>query len=207
MTLMTAADAMSLDQSYQEPGLMRDVGSASAFSFPHQPKRPWRAFAVRGLQTDDDSSGLEAPSSLTELVVRLVEPRRAVSAELTAKARAAKVVHQAYYARIEALKTDAALDGFSLNRASERDFWSFIRSSPFIKKGRLVLMDNGNLRAAWKDDEGNHLGLQFLGNRSIQYVIFRRRPAGRVSRVAGCDTQKGIERQIQAFDLNSLLYA
>lgn len=110
--------------------------------------------------------------------------------------KAAKAVHQAYQTRIEALKSYAALDSFSLNEASERDFWSFIKASPFIKKGQLFLTDNGNLRATWKDSEGNHIGLQFLGNHSIQYVIFRHHPTGRISRVAGCETQSGINQRI-----------
>lgn len=207
MTMLATADVMSFDPSYQEPAIIREVGSDSAFSLPPMPTRHWKAFVTANPQPDDDNNDLDAPSSLTDLVIRVLEPRRAVSAELTAKAKATKAVYQAYLARIEALKSDAAQDGFSLNKASERDFWSFIKSSPFVRKGRLVLMDNGNLRAAWKDEEGNHIGLQFLGNRSIQYVIFRHRPARRVSRVAGCDTQKGIERQIQVFDLKSLIYA
>ena len=68
-------------------------------------------------------------------------------------------------------------------------------------------MDNGNLRAIWKDGEGSRLGLQFLGGGMVQYVVFKRRSAKQqVSRVAGRDTFKGILRQVEAFDLGSLLH-
>ena len=207
MTMLATTDTMSFDPSYQEPAIIREVESASAFSALPVPTRHWKTFIATNPQIDDDAHDLDAPSSLTDLMIKALEPRRAVSAELTARAKAAKAVYQAYLTRIEALKSDAALDNISLNKASEQDFWSFIKSSPFIKKGRLILMGNGNLRAAWKDEEGNHIGLQFLGNRLIQYVIFRHRAAGRISRVAGCDTQKGIELQIKTFDLKPLMYA
>ena len=108
----------------------------------------------------------------------------------------------------KALRADAAQDVYGLNLASERDFGHFIRSEPFIRKGNLVLMDNGNLRAVWKGEDGTHIGLQFLGGRMVQYVIFKRRSATEaVSRVAGRDSFEGVKRQIQAFDLQSLIYA
>ena len=115
---------------------------------------------------------------------------------------------QAYRSRIEALRSDADLDGFAVNEASERDFWSFVRSVPFVRKAEVVLVDNGNLRAVWGGKDGSHLGLQFLGNRLVEYVIFKRRQTTRdVSRVAGRDTLDGIKRQIHAFDLTALLLA
>ena len=114
--------------------------------------------------------------------------------------------YQVYRNRIEVLRRDAQLDDFAMNEASEVDFWSFIESISFAQKAGLVLLDNGNLRAVWKDENGSHLGLQFLGNRSVEYVIFKRSQATKdVSRVAGQDTIEGIKRQIRAFDLTALM--
>ena len=63
-------------------------------------------------------------------------------------------------------------------------------------------MDNGNLRAVWKGDDGSHLGLQFLGGHFGEYVIFKRRSeAMPVSHVSGVDTLDGISAQVVAFDL------
>ena len=76
-----------------------------------------------------------------------------------------------------------------------------------MRRGNLVLMDNGNLRAVWRDGQGTHLGLQFLGSGMAQYVIFKQRKAtGPISRVTGRDTFGGLKRQIDAFELHSLLY-
>ena len=136
----------------------------------------------------------------------------------------ARQIRQAYTHRIEALQEDGAFEGITINEPSQRDFWAFASSIAPTKKASLVLMDNGNLRAVWKDENdshlgiqffGNpqakkdsHLGIQFLGNGQVEYVIFRRRSnADHVSRVAGTDTLEGVKRQIRAFDLTSLVNA
>ena len=116
--------------------------------------------------------------------------------------------HQAYRSRLEELRRFAALDGFSVSKASEKDFWSFLTSMPFVCKAEMVLLDNGNLRVIWDDEDDNHIGLQFLGNSRLQYVIFRRQKgSSHVSRVAGCDTFDGVRSQVRLFELESLLKA
>ena len=111
-----------------------------------------------------------------------------------------------YTSRIKALKNEATDDGYVLNIPSEIDFWQFVRSSPDIRQGNLVLMDNGNLRAIWKDERGSRLGLQFLGGRMVQYVMLKWRKDGQpISSVTGRDSLEGLARQIDAFELQSLL--
>ena len=115
-------------------------------------------------------------------------------------------IYKDYSRRIETLHSDAEDDGFALNEESKKDFWQYIRSVPFAQKAGLVLMDNGNLRAVWKGDDESRLGIQFLGNQWVEYVIFNRRPSTiDVARVAGRDTLDGVKRQIDAFDLTSLM--
>ena len=124
------------------------------------------------------------------------------------EARHARTKYDAYVPRLRFLQGEAVHDGYELNPASEVDFEKFVRSDPGIRKGNLVLMDNGNLRATWKDEHGTRLGLQFLGDGMVQFVLFKRR--GRenlISRASGRDSLEGLERQIVAFDLKSLLYA
>ena len=114
---------------------------------------------------------------------------------------------ESYRSRIKALCADAADEGYSVRSESERGFWKFVSGRPNLRRGSVVLMDNGNLRAVWKDGQGAHLGLQFLGEGMVQYVIFKRRSkAQHVSRVAGRDTLTGLLNQIDAFQLQSLLY-
>ena len=124
------------------------------------------------------------------------------------EAHRARTKYDAYVPRLKFLQDEAAHDGYELNPASQIDFQNFVRSDPDIRKGNLVLMDNGNLRATWKDEHGTRLGLQFLGGGMVQFVLFRRRKQGHlISRVSGRDSLEGLEQQIVAFELNSLLHA
>lgn len=108
--------------------------------------------------------------------------------------------------RLEVLTDEAEADGSAFNPDSEVAFRWFLDEHPFLRSGRLFLMDNGNLRATWKDDRDTHVGLQFLPGDSVQYVIFTRRPSSRtISRVHGYDTLDGIPRLLAAYDLSHIL--
>ena len=112
-----------------------------------------------------------------------------------------------YRSRIKELCAYAVDDGYSLRPESERDFWKFFGGGPRLRQFELVLIDNGNLRAVWQDEQETHVGLQFLGDDIVQFVLFKRRCSSRpVSRVVGRDTVGGFEGQIQSFELQSLLY-
>ena len=209
-------DSVTLDPAYQPPAFMAELGTPSAFNpDPDVIVKPQRFYRPAARPAKDDHIALTGLSvqifDLGEVVVRGVstfDPAAALAQELDAKAKQAQADQRAWQSRIETLRTDAEEDGYRLNPASERDFWQFIRSEPFIRKGSLVLLDNGNLRAMWKDQDGTHIGLQFLGGRVAQYVIFKHRAAaGAISRVAGRDSFEGVKRQIAAFDLRPLMYA
>ena len=129
-----------------------------------------------------------------------------VVAEKDMKAKAIREIHHSYLSRIEFLREEAVAEGIIFNKDSERDFWMFIELVPFVRRGSLFLMDNGDLRVVWDDDKDNLLGLQFLGNFLARYVVFKHRAEdGPVSRVAGTDTLKGVNAQIEAFQLGTLL--
>lgn len=209
-------DSVTLDPAYQPPAIMAELGTSSAFSpDPDVVVRPHRLYRHTVRTQKDDHTALTGLSvqifDLGEALVRgmsTFDPAAALAQELGAKAKQAQADQRAWQTRIETLRADAQQDGFRLNPASERDFWRFIRSEPFIRKGSLVLLDNGNLRAMWKDQDGTHIGLQFLGGRVAQYVIFKHRAAaGAISRVSGRDSFEGVKRQIAAFDLRPLMYA
>ncbi len=121
--------------------------------------------------------------------------------------KAQKNFESSYRSRIEYLRNEAAHDGYPLNKDSEADFWQFVRFVSGIRRGGLVLMDNGNLRAVWKDSLGSRIGLQFLGDGMAQYVIFGRNGSERQRpRVAGRASLGTVLRQIEAFDLGELFY-
>ena len=137
--------------------------------------------------------------------VQVQEPASAYQVEYTpTPGKHTDLTLHAYHHRIETLRSDAEIEGFAVNNASEENFWSFIGSIPSARKADLVLMDNGNFRAVWKDKNGDHLGVQFLGDQMAEYVIFKQRPSvASVSRVAGIDTLEGVINQLEAFESRS----
>ena len=108
--------------------------------------------------------------------------------------------------RIVELKGEANSENYAFSTASLETLRRFLNEAPILKPGRLVLMENGNLRATWSAEHDTHLGLQFLPTGGIQYVIFTRRPlASMISRTHGTDTVAGISQQLEAFGLYRLL--
>lgn len=203
MTAALELDNFSYDRSRQRPAIMVDQVSTSAFNLDML-VNPHRRPALSPLASCRQSEIV----TLTDPRVRVFDPSEELANELDEKAKRMQANLQACQFRIEALRADAELDGYGLNKASEHDFWRFIRSDPFIRKGNIVLLENGNLRATWKGEHGDHIGLQFLGGRTVQYVIFKwRTVAGVISRVAGRDNIDSVKRQIAAFELRPLIYA
>ena len=95
---------------------------------------------------------------------------------------------RAYEERLGFLERVGLTEGVELNVDSETDFWEFIDTSQFTRKAELVFIGEGNIRAIWEDEDENFLGLHFLGNRQIIYVIFRQDPGG-----SGLTTETGVE--------------
>ena len=123
---------------------------------------------------------------VTEESSPATDPHREFIAESIERERRAWHDRRAYESRIEALRADAELDELTINVASEQDFWDFVRSTSYLRRASLAVMNNGNIRAVWKAEDSSHLGIHFLGDGEVQYVIFRLRSYGRrVSRVAG----------------------
>ena len=115
-----------------------------------------------------------------------------------------RVIHStsAYGDRIDYLRRVGREDGIELNESSYDDFHQFMEDTPHAPKASLVLTDSGNLRAVWKGDDGDHIGIQFHGSGIGSYVIFKRRTsASEVSRSYGKDTLEGVRKQFSVFDL------
>ena len=108
--------------------------------------------------------------------------------------------------RLNNLRDIALEEGIEISIHSEIDLWSLLDTLEFKKRPYLFLLDNGNLRALWKNDEGEQIGIQFFGQDLIQYVLFSLRMPGRImARTSGRDTLPNIRRQIGAFDLWRLM--
>ena len=138
--------------------------------------------------------------------IRLLDPVEVHDGETPSKVQHILDTFSSYDRRIQVLQEQAKLDAYSLNNASRQAFLHFCLQNPLMRRARLVLMENGNLRATWKNENGTHIGLQFQDSQSIQYVIFtRREPESPISRVSGRDTMDGIMHQIDAFDVRDIV--
>ena len=116
-----------------------------------------------------------------------------------------KTAHsQAYEARINALRGYAAEDDDidKVNEDSIYDFWAFMKAADFSRQAGLVLLDSGDLRAVWRENAGHDVGLRFLGNQEILYVMFKRNADGQIAeRAVGTDSFNGVMKQIKKLNL------
>ncbi len=199
---MTTPDTDTIDPS----SFPREIQQPEKFLVPFDP------VALAAGQIGEDSFTFRGGeqvelSEMERALTQPLEPIETSDDDIKSQAHQFHDTILAYERRIKVLKEQAELDGYSLNFASEGAFFDFLQKNLIIRRGRLVLMENGNLRAIWKSERETHIGLQFLANQSIQYVIFtRRKPQLPVSRVSGRDTMDGIMKQIEAFDLGDVLY-
>lgn len=115
---------------------------------------------------------------------------------------------QAADARIDRLKILATEEGVETSAASESDLRAFLDSVAPSRRPYIALLDNGNFRAVWKNAEQEQVGLQFLGDSEVQYVLFALRPSRRfMARAAGRDVLMHIERWIEGYGLSRLMAA
>lgn len=109
--------------------------------------------------------------------------------------------------RVQFLRIEAEIDRVPFSDASFSDLQAFMRETRPRVRPSLFLNDNGNLRALWKNDAGEQIGLQFLGEGNIQFVIFKRRPGTlRMARIAGIDAKDKILAHIRASGVEGLLF-
>ncbi len=161
--------------------------------------------------TDVERTGFASIEKVT-LVSREFQQRTSEIAQLLEehfeKQKISNGIIQHIKLRVEKLKSEARLENDLFNDDSARDLIQFIKNHPYSRKPSVFLVDNGNLRAVWKDESGNHFGMQFLGKSNAQYVIFSKRDnAENVSRVAGRDNLQGVALQVNALEINDLIYA
>ena len=111
-----------------------------------------------------------------------------------------------YIERILELRTYAIEDEICVNNKSESDFWLFIEETIYNCKAELALTDNGNFRAIWNWDEYGHLGIEFFGDKKIQYVLFRGNDHnGKILRESANSTFEKIKKIMRNYKLEEKL--
>ena len=195
----------AFDPNHFAPSIMKRVrGTLCTFSAGlHSERKRSGPFRLRTADSTE-RSGEESSKS-----IRLPGSVKVHEDETPSKVVQISEIFSSYDRRLRVLEEEARLDGYSLNDASKKAFSVFCWRYPLMRRARLVLMENGNLRATWKDDEGAHVVLQFQNSQSIQFVIFgRRRIDSPVPRVTGRVSMDDIMRHIDALDVrDAMTYA
>ena len=107
-----------------------------------------------------------------------------------------------YATRIDSLRVIVEEDGGTISEDSEQDFWDFVRRYPLTEPGQVVVTSEGHLRLVWKGNDEAHIGIRFLGDRRVRYVIFNRRAGERaLIESSGDDTFDGLVGQARACGL------
>jgi hypothetical protein len=136
------------------------------------------------------------------------DPLQTYTSKLLQEQQAREMALAETQQRIHTLKLQALLQNEPFSEASFADFTEFFRELSFTRRPALFLLDNGNLRALWKNDRREQIGLQFLGGRIVQFVIFSLRTKPEImSRIAGADTIGNIAAQIRANGAGQLFRA
>ena len=162
---------------------------------------PHHAPATSGAFVTDTGEGelpawLEAAWSPVDEALAHEARQKTARRELTAR----------LHARIGELKRLGAEEGLPWSPASEDDFWAFVSLWPTLREPALILMDNGNLRAVWRNVVGEQVALEFRGYRQVYFVFFARRPEGPpMARSAGEDSVARIGEKIAGDNLTGLL--
>lgn len=168
----------------------------------------------------EDRRGAASPNNINRVILNKKRVYSADSFKPVADAlnkfkEKQRKIAEAYYVakanalvRLNTLKFDAAEEGISISDKSEKDFNTFIEEHVFMRRPYLSLLDNGNVRALWKNADNEQIGLQFRGDREIQFVFFsKRKQSTKLFSSSGRDTFEGIMRQISALELLHLLKA
>lgn len=113
---------------------------------------------------------------------------------------------QEYVNRLRFLQIYAQSEDEPFSQSSLEDLDKFICDIRPVKRPFLFLHENGNLRAVWRNEKSEQIGLEFLGNGAVQFVIFASR-AGRsdMARINGVDVVNKISAQIRVLNVEHLL--
>ena len=112
-----------------------------------------------------------------------------------------------YDNRIETLKKFAREDGYDLHESSYANFNKFLKEYPGLVRADLVLLENGNLRAIWKGKNRAQIGLQFLKDSRVQYVLFNESgPSSAALKPYGRGGFEETMNQIKKFDLDTIMF-
>lgn len=115
-----------------------------------------------------------------------------------------QLINEQMQNRVRELHIDALRSQDPFSEASFNDLKQLIGTVRLTRRPSIFLLDNGNLRALWKNDANEQVGLQFLGRGAVQFVMFAKRPTF-MMRESGVDELSAIAERLRANGCDRLL--
>jgi hypothetical protein len=106
------------------------------------------------------------------LVTPAPDPKKQYEAAYANKLIAVRRLYEEIQGRLLELVRDAWAEEEAFSKQSLSDFTSFIREVSFGRRPAIYLLDNGNLRAVWKNMENEQAAFQFRGGGIVDCVFF-----------------------------------
>jgi hypothetical protein len=107
--------------------------------------------------------------------------------------------------RLSELFEIAREEEIACNVNSLRDMIAFLNSIKFSKRPAIFLLDSGNFRLVWKNEDNEQFAAHFLGRETVNFVIFKVQGNGDTARVAGTCSLNSLWRQVEALNAAKLL--
>jgi hypothetical protein len=181
-----------------EPAGQRGIATAPSFEdgAPAMPRRGWSPPRQNPFPSPPTTIETETPDPVAEYIAK-----KAV--ELWNRKRTRSQIED----RLRELHVDALRNAEPFSESSLANLGLFLDSLPLIERPAIFLLDDGNLRAVWRNAAKEQVGLQFLGNGVVQFVMFvkRQRPPI-MSRDAGTDALENMRARIEGNDCARLLF-
>jgi hypothetical protein len=106
--------------------------------------------------------------------------------------------------RVEELGSIAQDEALEFNEASADQALNFAMKVQGCSRPSAFLIGNGNVRLLWTHPSGQQIGLQFLGDDEIQFILVARRDE-KLATTMGADRADAVLRYIAAAGLSRLL--
>ncbi len=103
---------------------------------------------------------------------------------------------ESFEKRLNQLKTLSKDEDLSFNKLSSVCARNFVQKTAAYARPSIFLLTNGNIRLLWENSQNEQVGLQFMGNKQIQYVIFVQRD-GLMAELMGVDKIVGVQRLLK----------
>jgi hypothetical protein len=132
------------------------------------------------------------------------DPVRELIAIEAARLFGQQLINEQMQNRVRELHIDALRSQDPFSEASFNDLKQLIGTVRLTRRPSIFLLDNGNLRALWKNDANEQVGLQFLGRGAVQFVMFAKRPTF-MMRESGVDELSAIADRLRANGCDRLL--